>query len=224
MLNLFSCRYAKLNFSYDKEKVKEEILQHDLIDIPAIKKFLNLRPFDIVSKDLYERLTVVTETGIVEGEIPSWKGYSFTHVTGDMMSEYGGNLTRIKFEDWQWKKDANCPYIQKLVKTLGFVQVQNVRAMVLNPPGFGPVHNDVPPESKYYEDHVSITLNIDDGGVPLIALINNNFKDINEDCFLFRDDCWHGVGLVKSPRIQLRINGKINLDRLGTLINKETII
>lgn len=224
MSNLFSCRYAKLNFSYDKEKVKEEILQHSLIDIPAIKQFLNLRPFDIVSKDLYEKLTVVTEAGIVEGEIPSWKGYSFTHVVGDKMSEYGGNLTRIKFENWQWKKDANCPYIQQLVDSLGFVQIQNVRAMVLNPPGFGPVHNDVPPESKYYDDHVSITLNITNGGKPLVALINNTLRELNDDCFLFRDDCWHGVGLVESPRIQLRINGKIRAEHLESLVDKETII
>jgi hypothetical protein len=224
MSNLFSYRYARLNFSYDKEKVKQEILQHTPTDIPAIKQYLDLRPFDLVPKSLYEKITVVTDQGIVKGEIPSWQGYSFTHVPGDRMSAYGGNLTRIKFDNWEWKADANCPYIQELVNSLGFEQIQNVRSMMLDPPGFGPVHNDVPPNSDYYNNHVSITLNISNGGKPLVALIDNTLREFDDDCFIFRDDCWHGVGLVDMPRIQLRINGKMNADRLASLIDTKTII
>jgi hypothetical protein len=224
MSNLFSYRYARLNFSYDKERVKQEILQHFLTDIPAIKQYLDLRPFDLVPKELYEKITVLTEQGIVKGELPSWKGYSFTHVPGDRMSSYGGNLTRIKFDIWAWKDDANCPYIKEIVESLGFDQIQNIRSMILQPPGFGPVHNDVPPNSDYYNDHVSVTLNISNGGKPLVALIDSSLKEFNDDCFIFRDDCWHGVGLVEFPRIQLRINGKINADRLATLVDLETVI
>lgn len=224
MSNLFSYRYARLNFSYDKEKVKKEILQHQATDIPAIKQFLDMRPFDLVDPTLYNKITVLTEKGIVKGDIPSWKGYSFTHVPGDMMSEYGGNLTRIKFDTWQWKKDANCPYIKEIVEALGFEQVQNVRSMSLEPPGFGPVHNDVPPASNYYKDHVSVTLNISNGGKNLVAKIGNDLKEFDDDCFIFRDDCWHGVGLVEYSRIQLRINGRVNLSKFESYIDKESII
>ena len=224
MSNLFSYRYARLKFSYDKEQVRKEIAQHTSSDIPAIKQFLDLRPFDLVNADLYNKITVLTEKGIVKGELPSWKGYSFTHVPGDVMSAYGGNLTRIKFESWEWKPESNCPYIQEIVKKLGFEQIQNVRSMTLEPPGFGPVHNDLPPASNYYSNHVSVTLNISDGGQPLTALINGDLKTFNDNCFMFRDDCWHGVGLVTSKRIQLRINGTVNENTFKKFIDGESIV
>ena len=220
-MSIFNIRYARLNFSYDKEKVAEEILQHRFTEIPAIKKFLSLRPFDIVEKSLYDKVTVLTEHGVVQGSIPSWKGYSFTHIPGDMMSGYGGNLSRIKHENWAWKDTANCPYIKQLVSDLGFTSVQNVRSMLLDPPGFGPVHNDLPPDSNYYDNHVSITLNIADGGVPLVALIDGGLKEINDNCFLFRDDCWHGVGLVTSQRMQLRINGIVDKAKLNEILSRD---
>jgi hypothetical protein len=219
-MSIFNTQYAKLNFSYDKEKVIEEILQHRFIEIPAIKKFLGLRPFDIVEKSLYDKVTVLTEHGIILGSIPSWKGYSFTHVPGDMMSSYGGNLSRIKHENWEWKDDTNSPYIKQLVSDLGFISTQNVRAMVLDPPGFGPVHNDVPPESNYYKNHISVTLNIKNGGQPLTAMINNSLVEIDDDCFIFRDDCWHGVNSVASQRIQLRINGIVDENRINEILSR----
>ena len=220
-MTIFNTRYAGLNFSYDKENVTKEILQHRFTEIPAIKKFLNLRPFDLVEKSLYDKVTVLTDHGIVQGSIPSWKGYSFTHVPGDMMSNYGGNLSRIKHENWIWKDDANCPYIKQLVENLGFTSVQNVRAMVLDSPGFGPVHNDLPPDSNYYDNHISITLNITDGGQPLVAMIDGNLVEINDACFMFRDDCWHGVGLVSSQRIQLRINGIVDETKLNEILSRD---
>lgn len=220
-MSIFNTRYLRLNFSYDKARVAKEILQHEFTDIPAIKKFLNLRPFDLVENELYNNVTVLTEYGIVPGSIPSWKGYSFTHVPGDMMSSYGGNLSRLKHENWEWKDNANCPYIKEIVSQLGFISVQNVRAMLLDPPGFGPVHNDVPPDSNYYGTHVSITLNIADGGQPLVAMIDNNLVEINDDCFMFRDDCWHGVGCVSSQRVQLRINGIVEEARLNEILSRD---
>jgi hypothetical protein len=217
-MSIFNGQYISLNFFYDKARVAEEILQHKFTDIPAIKQFLSLRPFDLVEQSLYDKVTVLTEYGIIRGSVPSWKGYSFTHVLGDMMSNYGSNLSRIKYENWTWKDDANCPYIKEIVSQLGFTSVQNVRAMLLDPPGFGPVHNDLPLDSNYYDNHVSITLNIADGGKPLVAMIDSNLIEINDDCFIFRDNCWHGVGLVSSQRIQLRINGVIDEARLKFLL------
>lgn len=220
-MNIFNIRFAKLNFSYDKEKVKDEILQHDLINIPATKEFLSLRPFDLVDPSLYENVTTFSGRGVVEGKIPSWKGYSFTEIPGDILSSYGGNLSRLKSDNWVWKASANAPYIKEIVDCLGFTQVQNVRAMVIDPPGFGPVHNDLPPESNYFDNHVSVTLNVADGGECLVAMIDNKLIEINSDCFLFRDDCWHGVRQVSSRRIQLRINGMVNREKFSKLISNE---
>lgn len=223
-MNIFNIRYAALNFSYDKDLVKQEIFQHKFIDIPATKEFLALRPFDLVDPCLYEKVPTLTPQGIIAGEIPSWKGYSFTEIPGDSFSSFGGNLSRLKTDKWVWKKDSNAPYIKELINQLGFEQVQNVRVMMIDPPGFGPVHNDLPPSSNYFENHVSVTLNISDGGQPLVAMLDNKLIELGkDDAFIFRDDCWHGVRQVSSQRIQLRINGIVNQETLSKFIKDEIL-
>jgi hypothetical protein len=214
-------KYKKLNFNYDKNKLLKEVFQHEhnFIEIPATKEFLQYRPFDIVDPKLYDQVTTISSLEITKGHIPSWQGYSFTHVPGDRMSAYGGNTLRLKYENWCWKDDANCDYLKFIVNELGFTQIQNIRAMVINPPGFGPVHCDVPPAVDYYKEHTSVTFNLEDGGQPLIALIDNQKVECNDPCFLFEDNCWHGVGQVTSRRTQLRINGKMNRGKLNEYIS-----
>jgi hypothetical protein len=209
-------KYQKLFFNYNKEILINEIFQNekDFVDIPATKEYLQYRPFDIVDKTMYEKVTTVSGVGIQKGILPSWRGFSFTHVPKDPITNYGGNLSRLKHEEWTWKPTLECSYIKSLVLELGFTQIQNIRVMVIEPPGFGPVHLDVPPGVDYYKDHVSITLNVEDGGVPLIAMIDGKLTECNDPCFIFQDDCWHGVGVVKSRRTQLRINGKVDQNQL----------
>jgi hypothetical protein len=91
--------------------------------------------------------------------------------------------------------------------------------MVLQPPGFGPVHCDAHPSHDYYNTHISITLNLEDGGMPLIALIDDQQVECNDSCFIFEDNCWHGVGQVSSRRTQLRINGKVNQGKLNEYLS-----
>jgi hypothetical protein len=215
-------KYQKLSFNYDRELLLKEIFQHsnNFVDIPAAKEYLAYRPFDIVDKRMYDNVTTVSKLGVQPGTISSWKGYSFTYVPIDPMSTYGGNFFKLKHEIWQWKKHSNCPYIQSLTEQLGFVQIQNVRSMVIEPPGFGPVHCDIPEDSDYYNNHISITFNIENGGVPLIAMINESLVECDDPCFIFQDNCWHGVGIVKSRRTQLRINGVIDYQRFSQFIDK----
>jgi hypothetical protein len=209
--------YKKLNYIYNKEDVLKEIFQYEsqFVDIPASKEFLKFRPFSIVDESLYENITTVSAYNKIEqGTIPSWRGFSFTHVPGDDITKYGGNMSRIKHEVWEWKKNINCPYIQNIVKDLGFKQIQNIRVMVIEPPGFGPVHCDVPPSNDYYKNHTSITLNLENGGQPLIAKVNDHMLEYDDPCFIFEDNCWHGVGVVTSRRTQLRLNGVVDFNIL----------
>ena len=214
-------KYKKLNYQYDKERLLNEIFQHEheFVDIPASKEYLKFRPFDLVDALLYDQITTVSSQGINKGRISSWQGYSFTHVLEDQMSVYGGNTLRLKYENWIWKNNANCDYLKTIVNDLGFTQIQNIRAMIIHPPGFGPVHCDIPSNIDYYKDHTSVTINLEDGGQPLVALIDNQKVECNDPCFIFEDNCWHGVGQVTSRRTQLRINGKVDQEKLNEYLS-----
>lgn len=214
--------YHKLNFNYNKELLLAEIFQHkkEFMDIPASAEYLKYRPFDIVDKELYDQVTTLSSSGIIKkGSIPSWKGYSFTHVPNVTLSTYGSNNLRLKHDLWEWKENSNCDYLKSLVKDLGFFEIQNIRAMVIEASGFGPVHCDVPPNINYYDNHTSVTFNLEDGGQSLIAKIQDKFYEFNDPCFIFQDNCWHGVGIVSSRRTQLRINGKADLKTLNKYLD-----
>ena len=205
--------YHKLNFSYNREFLLKEIFQHEqeFVDIPASAEYLKFRPFDIVDTALYEQVTTVSMSGVIKkGSVPSWRGYSFTHIPNNSLSSYGSNSLRFKPEQWVWKDNSNCKYLKSLIEELGFIEIQNIRAMIIEPTGFGPVHCDVPPNIDYYKNHTSVTFNLEDGGQPLIAKIQDNMYEFNDPCFIFQDNCWHGVGIVSSRRTQLRINGKVD--------------
>ena len=212
--------YKKLNYQYDHSKVIEEIYrnQNQFVEISASMAASEGRPFDIVSKELYDQVkfgsTESNDQTNVQRTIPSWYGFCFTYISGNNESLIGKNKFRLSKASWIWRPDINCPYIQKIARDLGYIKLQNVRAMMINPPGFGPVHRDVYPGLGYFKTHTSITLNIESGGQPLVAQFDSKFNELNDECYIFNDDCWHGVGVVTSRRTQLRFNGTVNLDSL----------
>jgi hypothetical protein len=214
-------RFIKLKFPFDKERLRQEVLscESKFRDIPANREGVRGRPFDLVPRELYDEITYFDGQTVVKGRLPSWRGLSFTHIPGVERSLGGSNVLRTQDARWEFRTDLTFDYLKSLIKVFGFSELQNIRAMVLDPPGFGPVHIDLAPTSNYYEQHVSVTLSIDDGGQPLAAFWDGEYHHLSEDCFVFRDDCWHGVGIVTRRRIQVRINGRMDPDQLRRWID-----
>ena len=214
-------KYKKVNYPYDKDKVLAEIFSQssNFVNIFSRRETFKNRPFSIVPDEMYEKVDAIEANGkLVPGAISSWKGFNFTHIPGDLSSNIGQNKDRLIKENWEWKPDVQCQYLKKIVQDLGFVSIQNIRAMVMQPGGFGPVHSDIVLKNDYYQKHTSVTLNIEDGGQPLTALIDGKMYELNDSCFVFEDDCWHGVGIVSSRRTQLRINGVVDYNIFNTYL------
>jgi len=214
-------KYKKLNYVYDKDKVLAEVFAQssNFVNIFSRRETFKKRPFSIVPDEMYESIDAIEADGkVVPGAISSWKGFNFTHIPGDRSSTIGQNKDRLSKENWQWKPDVECPYLKRIVQDLGFISIQNVRAMVMQPGGFGPVHSDILLKNSYYQTHTSVTLNLEDGGQPLTALIDGKMYELNDPCFVFEDDCWHGVGIVSSRRTQLRINGIVDYNILNNYL------
>ena len=212
-------KYKKLNYVYNKDKVLTEIFAQtsNFVNIFSRRETFKQRPFSIVPDEMYEKVDAIESNGkLVPGVISSWKGFNFTHIPGDTISNIGQNKDRLTKENWEWKPAVECTYLKKIVQDLGFISIQNVRAMVMQPGGFGPVHSDILLKNSYYQKHTSVTLNIENGDQPLTALIDGEMYELNDPCFVFEDDCWHGVGIVSSRRTQLRINGVVDYNIFNT--------
>ena len=93
--------YKKLNYQYDQSKVIEEIYrnQNRFVEIPTSMAASAGRPFDIVSKELYDQVkfvqTLSNDQTNNQRTIPSWYGFCFTCIPGTDESHIGKNKFRL---------------------------------------------------------------------------------------------------------------------------------
>ena len=206
-------RFGELDFEYDAEK-----LLKDLNDIKYIQYFA-----DASTHLNHSRLPIFNQFQIDNCKI--WKGINLTK-PAEQISLKNSSLSKIRNEnsDVEWVWVEKFPYIEYIAKTLGFIKINLVRVLVLEPGSIGSIHNDNSAKSYYYDRRTSITLNINDGGSPLVFL---NGKEIHSKmpgpAFLFRDDCWHGIPQTETERVQIRINGVVD-GTVDKLLLRDTII
>lgn len=127
----------------------------------------------------------------------------------------------IKYnQPWIWNDALDLPYTREILKRLPFKYLLTVRCILQFPPSIGVVHRDSGPKmnQKFFEDGFgSITLNICSGNARLCFLNpgNNKFFVVPESdysCWHFDDSVLHCTTEVTSPRIQIRVFGKLNVE------------
>ena len=228
MIDLHSIRFAKLNFNYDSEKLKTEILQLEsqFKSMPALDVWAKQHSLiDVGTLSEIQEITVISKDGNVQRKkYSAWRGLSITHLPSLPLSTIGTNSIRNRSAvNWEWRKDVNAPYLRQLAESFNFKQIHSVRIMMLPAESIGLVHVDS--TQDYYKNNVSITLNVTNGGSPIIFEQDGITHSVKDDCaFLFRDDCYHGVPRVVSDRIQVRINGAPNNDVLSKLVDRSTVL
>lgn len=149
----------------------------------------------------------------------SWEGKN-TVVDGKVTNQDRLPLWIKYRHPWQYRGDLNIPYTYKTIKSLPFEYVQTVRCILQQPPSIGVVHADSGPltnQTYYDEGFASVTLNIDAGQANLWFYNKDNDTEymVDEsrwDSWHFDDSCSHCTTEVYSPRIQLRVFGKLQSD------------
>lgn len=227
-MNIFNIRYAKLNLRYDKNALIEDIDRYRDIQVPQPSHTANWSkaPFEICNLETRKRVTVFDGKEIQYKEIPQWNGVTYTQIKGNIYSQIASVPSRNNNQvGWTWREDLEIPHIKALVESLNFSELHLVMSMRIDKGGLGLVHND-DPRGVYYgrNDCLGITINLKSGGTKLYYRHNGNILTINDDCCIFRDDCWHGVPPVSSERLLLRINGKPNEETIESLVDTSSII
>ena len=146
----------------------------------------------------------------------SWEGKNTVKdgkvTTGDKLPLW------IKYKHpWKFRGDLDIPYTYRTISRLPFEYVQTVRCILQQPPSIGVVHADSGPKtnSEYYDEgFASITLNIDAGNANLWFYNKADDTEYMVDesrwsTWHFNDALSHCTTEVMSPRIQLRIFGKL---------------
>ena len=230
MIDIWKLRFANLDFDYDQSEVEREV--------DGITEFFDLSIPDTVLADQW-RLPLFTDeqinntsvyssetNEIIHKKYPSWKGCSLTRLDDTRASMMGAARVRnnnVKTA-WQWRDDLNIPYIRSIVDRFQFRILHTVRLLIIPEGSIGLVHAD--DWGSYYKQHgFSITLNVRNGGSPIVFLDGDQKHEAWPDkCHVFRDDCWHGIPQVSSRRIQIRINGVPDRRHIAGLVRQDDAI
>ena len=230
MKNIWDIRFANLEFDYDQAEVEKEVDQiTDLFDLSIPDTVLaDQWRLPLFTEEQINNTSVYSsETGkIVNKRYPSWKGCSLTYLDDSQSSKMGAARVRndnIK-TNWQWREDIHIPYIQSVVEQFGFRILHTVRLLIIPEGSIGLVHQD--DWGTYYKNKgFSVTLNVSNGGSPIVFLNGDQRHEAWPDkCHVFRDDCWHGIPQVSSRRMQIRINGVPDHRRIMQMVRKDSAV
>jgi hypothetical protein len=221
-MSLFDCRFAKLNFEYDRERAyrEAEALDPLLEWTRSAPGYLGVSlPFSVTENGKHDSDDLMSTK-------LTWKSMGLTHIPEVPLSKLGRGALRNKMTEckWVWRDDVIAPYLRDLCYGLPFDSVGSVRLIVLPPGNTGSVHNDDPSGLFYVTGARSVTLNLSGGGSQLEFMHNDKHYTISDHpAFLFRDDCYHGVRIADTLRIQMRVNGFFN-PKMAELIDTATVL
>ena len=231
-MNIWKIRFANLNLDYDQDRVAEEIRNLTILEelIPNKDKISDQNILPLFTQQQLDNVIWGADINDDNADKPKgiWKSCSLTYLDNEykdksMLGQPG--LRNSNITPWQWRTDIDIPYIRQIADSLNFKMLTTVRVLTMDAGCIGLVHND-DPEGKFYKSlGYSVTLNVSDGSTSMVYTENNRRQELKPDkCFVFRDDCWHGIPETTSHRIQIRINGIPDTKTIKNLLDMDSII
>jgi hypothetical protein len=167
---------------------------------------------------------------LIEGSYNTFRMLNLTHHPDESDSgheAWKGHLadkTRRPFwieyqMPWVWREDLHLPYTRSVIESLPLAYLLTVRCITQSPPSIGVVHKDNGVKSNeefFLNGFGSLTLNVQSGGAHLWFLNHRDHRKYKIDesrykCWHFDDSHLHCTTEVTSPRIQLRVFGKLKV-------------
>lgn len=225
--------FAKFNFSFNRNIIMNELnsFPKDLFSFNMTYKKQMFSPCDYGGFYVGDVLTnfntgyfTTNDNGDLinkYGSVDNWKSICLTYIPEEPKSLTHNSGKRVNGE---WKKfrleypkwtirdeiKKHMPYTTWLMNQLPFDHFNMSKILILNKDGFGPVHMDEPNSLYRNNGYFTINFTVMDGGRDLFLKHNNRVYRINYDCFAIDNSKPHGVPVVKSQRVTITVEGKIN--------------
>jgi hypothetical protein len=227
--------YGDLDFPYDSEKIKEEILslKDNFFEIPPYKIWLDQvksnEIFPVETENYYNNITYITVdaenryTKFKKTISPPTSLYLRNDFSKDDKSY--SKTKNLSLNQITWNKNLleKIPYTKSVIEKLPFDKLGLVRVF-LTENSFLPTHHD----GSYNEWSKNIAINLvpESGKVPFKFSTNGKtgIKEVYSNCFIFNDRYLHGIPYVPNLRIDIRIFGEFNSKKLNDSLIKNTIL
>jgi hypothetical protein len=230
--------FAPINLSFDREKLKSEILNSGILEKGSIatshkvdgknfwdnkinfqnEKFKKLQDVPLWSD---ENKTELIKTNINTFCQVNLTTYDVDQIT-DMWEGKHENRSKIPLWikndfSWNFRSDVDLPYLQEVIRPLGLNYFSMIRIVYQMPPSIGLIHKDSGPKTNldyYNQGGVGITLNVSSGGGNLYFIdsqgAEQSIDEENTPAWHFNDAALHCTDEIFSVRIQVRIYGNHN--------------
>lgn len=238
-MNVKSILAARLDFDFDYERIKKEILDTRKFWIHSPAYDFNIqaakegRIFAADSLKNYNRIDFQT--------------VNHQHITKDLrgqhifyMRYHENNNNKVSRFDvtkklsvtgWQWRNEIieNTPYLKSCIESLPYKHIGCIRVFITENTFFA-THRDYGwGEDKLSTDYDScfgLSIIPDTGGVPMkiYSFDTRAVHEVDGNAMLFNDSAWHGVGMVNGIRITIRIFGEIDYQEFLPYINSGSVI
>lgn len=221
--------WAPVVFEYDRARAVAEAmaLEAHFIPMPPHRSTVKQPMWKCAPDEWYDQIGWWSESGSRSGQRPTWRGINLTTLPGhpDTSGILAG-ANRVQGEGrgkWVWGGLSHqTPYLREIAESLPFEVLDVARVMTIPMGGFGPVHADKPEgEAEHSEkDFLGLTLQLDNGGVRMeVKARSGDHHWVDSPAFLFLDTAPHGVSTPKRTRVTYRIYGKVNYDKLKSMID-----
>lgn len=230
---------AGLNFNFDNERIKQEILStrsHWGVSPPwlsNINRALSGQVFMSESAENYEKIDrLVKDTTVIRRDL---KGQYIFY-----MRSHGDNpdqITRFDYtkqlqtEGWRWREELKplLPYTIECIESLPYNSIGCIRVFITENTFFA-THRDygwgTEALSKDYDRCFGLSIIPDTGGVPMKiqSFETGTVHEIPGNAMLFNDSAWHGVGMVEKTRITIRVFGDIDYQSFLPYIDPNSLV
>lgn len=162
--------WASIQFSFDQEKIKSEILNSDAFNKLKVAtsqytdsgnsiwdpngQFFNDKIFEKQKLIHHYKIDPKTnERVFIQGEMNTFQMLNLTYVKdedlslndawkGDLKDKSRKPLWIIHKKPWLWREDLDLPYTRQILESLPFEYLLTVRCIIQKAPSIGVVHKD----------------------------------------------------------------------------------
>lgn len=241
MLEFSNIIGARINVNFDFHKINAEILSLRSIweEAPITKYWLNKayagEVFMSESQTMYDNVTHRYRCGeeikkSIKEFPPFYSLYLRSHELEEKISLKNFGYTKyLNHDTWQWRESirSKIPYTIACIESLPYKTVGIVRVLITEKT-FLPTHIDCENLSAINDIGQTLGISIisETGGVPLKIWSKQDdcVKDLWGNTIIFKDSEAHAVPYTEDRRITIRVFGDIDLDRLSSLVDEDSIL
>jgi hypothetical protein len=231
---------ATLNFNFDYDKIKEEMLElkDTWFYTPPYRENLNAakagKAFMVENHEMYDKIDSI-DMSLKHPETKDLRGqhifYLREHADNIKNTTKFLYIKQFETDGWDWIPDivSRAPYTIKCIESLPFTKIGCIRVFVTENTFFA-THRDSNTGGNFelssdYARCLGVSLIPSTGNVPMSiqSFKTGKVYEVPGNAMLFNDSAFHGVKFTPDLRITIRVFGEVDFNKFIPYIDNTNL-